>query len=171
METNVLIEYYNNIATYLMATFGANFIFITVLVTTMASIAYFIVISYIITQLDTRYFLRNDLVRRHLDHKSIANHKTSAKNSNESPVLMSINSGTIFLVNLVKIIFGVCLLVCGLAMLVLPGQGLITILIGLSLIPFPGKHKLEQSLLERKSVRLSLNWIRLKAKKEPFIFD
>ncbi|MBA6417405.1 hypothetical protein H4J50_15435 [Colwellia sp. 6M3] len=56
-------------------------------------------------------------------------------------------------------------------MLVLPGQGLITMLIGLSLIPFPGKHKLEKNILARKSVRSSLNWIRTKAKKDPFIFD
>ena len=154
-----------------MDTLGANYIFLTVLVTTTASIAYFIVISYIITQLDTRYFLRNHLVSKHLDHKNIITKKTSGDNTNESSALRTINSGVTFVVNLVKIIFGICLLVCGLAMLVLPGQGLITMLIGLSLIPFPGKHKLEQKLLERKSVRSSLNWIRIKAKKEPFIFD
>ncbi|GAC36330.1 hypothetical protein GPSY_0692 [Paraglaciecola psychrophila 170] len=56
-------------------------------------------------------------------------------------------------------------------MLVLPGQGLITMLIGLSLLPFPGKDKMEQNILSRKSVRTTLNWIRVKAKKPPFIFD
>ncbi|GAC20421.1 hypothetical protein GARC_3466 [Paraglaciecola arctica BSs20135] len=56
-------------------------------------------------------------------------------------------------------------------MLVLPGQGLITMLIGLSLIPFPGKHRIERDLLSRNSVRSTLNWIRIKANKEPFIFD
>lgn len=157
--------------TYLMETFGANFIFLTILVTTVASIVYFIVISYIITQLDTRYFLRHDLVHQDLDHKNIITNISSAENTNKTPALMSINNGVTFVVNLVKIIFGICLLICGVAMLVLPGQGLITMLIGLSLIPFPGKHKLEQKLLERKSVRSSLNWIRIKAKKEPFIFD
>jgi hypothetical protein len=56
-------------------------------------------------------------------------------------------------------------------MLVLPGQGLLTMLIGLSLLPFPGKQKMEQNILSRKSIRQSLNWIRIKANKEPFIFD
>ena len=70
-----------------------------------------------------------------------------------------------------KILIGMGLLVCGIVMLVLPGQGLITMLIGLSLIPFPGKNKLEENLLAKKSVRSTLNWIRAKANKEPFVFD
>jgi UPF0716 family protein affecting phage T7 exclusion len=74
-------------------------------------------------------------------------------------------------INIAKIIVGVCLVLGGLLMLVLPGQGLITILIGLSLIPFPGKNTMEQKLLSRNSVRSTLNWIRVKANKEPFIFD
>jgi hypothetical protein len=75
------------------------------------------------------------------------------------------------MVKIAKIIVGVFVLVCGIVMLVLPGQGLITMLIGLSLLPFPGKNRIEQNLLSRKSVRFTLNWIRFKANKEPFIFD
>ena len=71
----------------------------------------------------------------------------------------------------VKIVLGMMLLLAGIAMLVLPGQGIITILVGLSLIPFPGKRRLELFLLSRKTVRSSLNWIRIKANKDPFIFD
>ena len=81
------------------------------------------------------------------------------------------NNGVSYVVNIAKILIGVFLLLCGIAMLVLPGQGLLTIVIGLSLIPFPGKKKLEQNILSRKSVRSSLNWIRTKANKAPFIFD
>lgn len=139
-----------------MGTFDPNFIFLTILLTTAASITYFIVISYIITQMDKRYFIRK---------------KISANDSSENSYLMWMNSSVTYAVKIVKIIVGVCLLLCGLLMLVLPGQGLITMLIGLSLIPFPGKHKIEQNLLSRKSVRSSLNWIRIKANKEPFIFD
>jgi len=97
--------------------------------------------------------------------------KMSSGDTAYKPPLTSIHIGVTLIVNMVKIIFGVGLLVCGLVMLVLPGQGLITMLIGLSLIPFPGKDKLEQNLLARKSVRSSLNWIRIKAKKPPFIFE
>ncbi|MFT6247316.1 MAG: hypothetical protein ACJAVU_001347 [Cognaticolwellia sp.] len=102
----------------------------------------------------------------------MSNNKSVSNNANETTHIFSINNiGVSFIVNIVKVLFGVLLFVCGLAMLVLPGQGLITMLIGLSLIPFPGKHKLEKNILARKSVRSSLNWIRTKAKKDPFIFD
>jgi len=162
----VLTEYYINIETYLNQNFGANFIFLTILITTVASIVYFIVISYIITQLDTRYFIRKNKVLK--DFRTV---KSTEANVDITSRLTPINSGLNFVTNIAKIIFGLVLFICGLAMLVLPGQGLITMLIGLSLIPFPGKHKLENKLLARKSVRSSLNWIRIKAKKDPFIFD
>lgn len=162
----MLTEYYINIETYLNQNFGANFIFLTILITTVASIVYFIVISYIITQLDTRYFIRKNKVLK--DFRTV---KSTEANVDITSRLTPINSGLNFVTNIAKIIFGLVLFICGLAMLVLPGQGLITMLIGLSLIPFPGKHKLENKLLARKSVRSSLNWIRIKAKKDPFIFD
>ena len=162
----MLTEYYINIETYLNQNFGANFIFLTILITTVASIVYFIVISYIITQLDTRYFIRKNKAL-----KNFRSVKSTEANVDITSRLTPINSGLNFVTNIAKIIFGLFLFICGLAMLVLPGQGLITMLIGLSLIPFPGKHKLENKLLARKSVRSSLNWIRSKAKKPPFIFD
>ncbi len=167
----MLKEYYNNIATYLTETFGANFILLTMLLTTAASVVYFIVISYLITQLDTRYFVRNKMVRKKRPSKKIIVKKISGDKASKTPHLTLMNSSVSLVVNIAKIIVGVFLLVCGVVMLVLPGQGLITIVIGLSLIPFPGKNKIEQKLLSRKSVRSSLNWIRIKANKAPFIFD
>lgn len=152
----MLKEYYNDIATYLTNTFGANFIFWIVVLTTTVSIAYFVVITYFITQMDKQYFLRR---------------KISQGEAINQPRLTSMNRSVACVVKIAKIILGIVLLVCGILMLVLPGQGLITILIGLSLLPFPGKDKMEQRILARNSVRSTLNWIRLKAKKEPFIFD
>nr|WP_240919931.1 PGPGW domain-containing protein [Paraglaciecola sp. 20A4] len=135
---------------------GPNFIFLTILLTTAVSIGYFILMSYIITNMDKRYFIRR---------------KSKGKNADVISILSSGKSSVIFIIEMAKILIGIGLLVCGIIMLVLPGQGLITMLIGLSLIPFPGKNELEQNLLSRKSVRSSLNWIRAKANKEPFIFD
>jgi len=152
----VLSESYNNIATFLTNTFGGNFIFLTIVITTAVSIAYFVVISYFIVKMDKGYFLRKQL---------------SDTDINVVPPDTLMTSSVSGVVKIAKIIFGVFLLVCGIAMLVLPGQGLITMVIGLSMIPFPGKNKIEQNLLSRKSVRTSLNWIRIKANKEPFIFD
>ena len=57
-----------------------------------------------------------------------------------------------FVVVVVKNILGLSLIIGGLLMLVLPGQGLLTIVTGLLLVNYPGKYKLEQKLSDRKSV-------------------
>lgn len=139
-----------------MGIFGPNFILLIILLTTAVSITYFIVLSYIITQMDKRYFIRK---------------KFDADDLTDSLNLTLMNKSLTYVVNFIKIIVGIFLFLCGIIMLVLPGQGLITMLIGLSLVPFPGKSTIEQSLLSQKSVKASLNWIRVKANKEPFIFD
>jgi hypothetical protein len=168
----VLKELYNSTVDYLLVTFDANFIFLTMLLTTVVSIVYFIVISYIITQMDSRYFIIQTNVVDNLNKKGDLPSKNSSKiSSQKAAKKLSINHSVNYVIKTAKIIIGVFLLLCGILMLVLPGQGLITMLIGLSLIPFPGKDKFEQNLLARKSVRSTLNWIRVKAKKEPFIFD
>ncbi len=64
---------------------------------------------------------------------------------------------------LLKNALGAALLLMGIAMLFLPGQGLITILLGLSLIDFPGKRDLQLRLLRIESVRQSVDWMRQKA--------
>jgi len=65
---------------------------------------------------------------------------------------------------------GVVLLAAGFAMLVLPGQGILTILIGISLMDFPGKHKMLERFVRIEQVRKSLNWMRRKAGKKEFVF-
>jgi len=65
---------------------------------------------------------------------------------------------------------GVVLLVAGVVMLVLPGQGILTLLIGISLMDFPGKHRLLERFVQMKQVRTSLNWMRRKAGKKEFEF-
>ena len=49
-------------------------------------------------------------------------------------------------------------------MLVLPGQGVITILIGLTLLDLPGKRHLELYLVRKRPVLGAINWMRRKAK-------
>ena len=66
-----------------------------------------------------------------------------------------------------KNIVGVILIIAGIAMLVLPGQGLLTILIGFSLTNFPGKYALERRLVSKPAIFHSLNWIRKKSGKPP----
>lgn len=64
---------------------------------------------------------------------------------------------------------GFIFFLAGLAMLVLPGQGIITILIGVCFLDFPRKHHLVEYLIHRPSVIRLLNWIRRKEKKPPFV--
>lgn len=73
------------------------------------------------------------------------------------------------LVLLLKNLVGVLLFTMGLALLFLPGQGLLTILAGLVLIDFPGKFGLLRNLARRESVLRSLNWMRRKGNKKPFV--
>lgn len=67
-----------------------------------------------------------------------------------------------------KNVLGAIFLTLGVGMLVLPGQGLLTILIGLSLVDFPGKYRLERYLVTRSPVLRSLNWLRRRTGKPPF---
>ena len=66
-----------------------------------------------------------------------------------------------------KNLIGYVLIAAGIAMLVLPGQGLLTIAVGFLLIDFPYKFKVERWLIERPAIFKAANWIRAKAGKNP----
>jgi Putative transmembrane protein (PGPGW) len=59
-----------------------------------------------------------------------------------------------------KNLAGAVLVLLGLVMLVTPGQGLMTLLVGLLLMNFPGKYRLERWLVGRRGVLAALNWLR-----------
>lgn len=65
--------------------------------------------------------------------------------------------------------FGVVFIVAGVAMLLLPGQGTLTILIGLTLITFPGKKKLIRRILGRRRVLKAINGLRRRFDKKPIL--
>jgi hypothetical protein len=71
-------------------------------------------------------------------------------------------------VRIAKNLLGILLLIAGIVMLVVPGQGLLTIVAGVLLVDFPGKYQLERWLVTRKSVWRSINWLRRRARREPF---
>lgn len=48
-----------------------------------------------------------------------------------------------------------------------PGQGLLTVLLGIMLLDFPGKHRLEQKLLSRPSIVNAINRLRTRFDKAP----
>ena len=65
---------------------------------------------------------------------------------------------------------GIAFVLAGLAMLILPGQGLVSILIGVMMIDFPGKYAFEKWLVSRSSVFRFMTWVRSKAKRPPLAF-
>jgi hypothetical protein len=70
---------------------------------------------------------------------------------------------------ILKNILGLLLLAAGIAMLVFPGQGVLTIILGLMLMDFPGKTRLLNRLAQRPNVLKSINWMRRKAGKPPML--
>lgn len=75
------------------------------------------------------------------------------------------------LVPLLRNLLGAVLLLAGVAMLVLPGQGLLTMVIGLCVMDFPGKRKALGWMVEKRVTQQGLNWIRQKRGKEAFVFE
>ncbi|MBA3753286.1 MAG: hypothetical protein H0X01_03945 [Nitrospira sp.] len=71
--------------------------------------------------------------------------------------------------HLVKNLVGAIFLVAGFLMLFLPGQGVLTMLIGLSLIEFPGKRRLEAKIVGQSTVLSTINAMRAKFDKPPLI--
>ena len=70
----------------------------------------------------------------------------------------------------IRNVLGWMFVLAGVAMLVLPGQGLLSIIAGLVLIDFPGKRRIEYRLLASRGVRDAMNWLRRRAGKPPFDF-
>ena len=62
---------------------------------------------------------------------------------------------------------GVLLILAGIAMLLLPGQGLLTLLVGLMLTDFPGKYEMEKRLVRQPGVLRAVNWLRGRAGHPP----
>lgn len=68
-----------------------------------------------------------------------------------------------------KNVIGYCLILGGILMLVLPGQGLLTILVGLMISDYPGKFKIEKRIIKTKLILKTINWYRAKSNVLPII--
>lgn len=116
----------------------------------LASLALFVislvVFPLVVANLPADYFVRG--------------HRDPAHQTRRHPVVWVI-------LTVVKNILGFSLILAGIAMLVLPGQGILTILMGVALANFPGKFTLERRLVRRRSVGRALNRIRSLAGKIP----
>ena len=110
-----------------------------------------LVVSFVLVKLPANYFhsshAREFLANRHLALRWVG----------------------IFLKNLA----GLLLVFLGALMSVpgVPGQGVLTILLGIMLLDFPGKRRLEQKLVSRPRVFRAINGLRAKFDKPPLILD
>jgi hypothetical protein len=103
-------------------------------------------VGWVVIQLPTDYFLHQRQIVADAWHRH--------------PVLRPI-------VFLVKNVLGIVLFASGIVMLVAPGQGVLTIVVGVMLVDFPGKRSFERWLATRPPVWRSINWLRERAGRAP----
>ena len=70
---------------------------------------------------------------------------------------------------IVKNVFGAVFLFAGFLMLFLPGQGVLTMIIGISMLDFPGKRKIEAKLIGQPTVLSVINSLRKNRGKPPLV--
>lgn len=70
-----------------------------------------------------------------------------------------------------KNLVGAVLVAAGIVMLIGPGQGILTILVGLILMDIPGKRPLEARIIKRPTVLAAVNKLRAKYDKPELIID
>jgi hypothetical protein len=108
-----------------------------------------LLIPFLISRASAGYFLTHPTIveQRHKRHPAIA-----------------------LMIKMIRNGLGGFLCFAGVIMLFLPGQGLLTILIGVSLLDVPGRQKVLNLLIHRRSIQRALNWIRKKTGRPPFQF-
>lgn len=68
-----------------------------------------------------------------------------------------------------KNLLGYLFIILGIAMLVLPGQGILTIFIGIMFINFPGKYRLERWVVMQGPLLNTINKLRHRTGRSPLI--
>lgn len=69
-----------------------------------------------------------------------------------------------------KNLVGALFIAAGLIMFFTPGQGILTLLMGIALMDFPGKQRLERAIVQRPTVLKLINRMRSRANKPPLVF-
>ena len=113
----------------------------------LAAVATIVAIPWVVTRLPQDYFASED---RH-----------AWRDTSDKPVL-------VLALGVIKNVLGLLLVLAGLIMLVTPGQGVLTLLIGFLLMNFPGKYRVERWLVLQPGVLRGLNWLREKRGHPPF---
>jgi len=122
----------------------------TVALAVTSAVVSIVVVGYVLSQLPADYFV-NPAARG-----PIARH----------PVVR-------VLLAIIRNFFGVLLIALGVMMSLpgVPGQGILTILMGVMLVDFPGKHRAERWLLTRRGVLSNVNKLRKRMGKPPLLSE
>jgi hypothetical protein len=72
---------------------------------------------------------------------------------------------------IIKNLLGAVLVAFGILMLFTPGQGILSILMGLSLLNVPGKRAMERRIVANPVVLRALNAVRTRAGRSPLVVD
>ncbi|QDV05969.1 Putative transmembrane protein (PGPGW) [Planctomycetes bacterium Poly30] len=109
-------------------------------------------LPWLIGRLPSDYFTADGQERIHRERRERNTHRALA-----------------FLLHGIRNLVGVVVALAGVAMLVLPGQGILAILVGMMLIDYPFKHRFERWLIAKPTIHRPLNWLRRKVDREPFV--
>ena len=94
----------------------------------------------------------------------IREHVPFAKLRSRRPVLW-------WMLMIAKNVAGGLFIILGAIMTFTPGQGILTLLLGLALTNFPGKQRLERAILNRSMVRKAVNRMRARANRPPLVLN
>lgn len=74
---------------------------------------------------------------------------------------------------ILKNLFGVFLICLGIVLSLpgVPGQGLLTILLGIIMLDIPGKRPIEARLIQRPAIQNAINRLRARFNKPPLVLD
>lgn len=72
---------------------------------------------------------------------------------------------------IVRTAIGIVLVLAGIVLLFLPGQGVLTIVAGLLIAEYPGKYRVERAVVRRPRVLSALNAIRRRFERPPLRLD
>lgn len=89
----------------------------------------------------------------------------------EREALMRRSSASGFLIMVLRNLLGLMLVLVGVAMLILPGPGVLAVVVGILAMDFPGKMHLARWLVSRPAVLVSINFLRKRAGRKPLILD
>jgi archaellum biogenesis protein FlaJ (TadC family) len=86
-----------------------------------------------------------------------------------NPLSQKINPVVYVLLVILRNVVGLVILLAGVIMLFTPGQGVLSIVVGLMLMTFPGKRALILRLVRISSVHKGLNTLRARYNKPPIL--